>query len=183
MFTIHDLKVLFADSSYEYLLLKLSRWKKKGLLISLKRGVYVFPEITLDEFEISSLLLKPSYISLESALSHYSLIPEVSAEVTAVTSKNTHHYRIGKTRYHFHHVRQELFTGFRSLDDEVFIAVPEKALLDYCYLRHPGSDDMIFERFNREKAVTLDISLLKQMAALYPPYVQHFVIHLLDVIT
>ncbi|MDZ4217256.1 MAG: hypothetical protein U1C97_02980 [Candidatus Gracilibacteria bacterium] len=103
--------------------------------------------------------------------------------MTAVTSKNTHHYRIGKTRYHFHHVRQELFTGFRSLDDEVFIAVPEKALLDYCYLRHPGSDDMIFERFNREKAVTLDISLLKQMAALYPPYVQHFVIHLLDVIT
>ena len=89
IFTLEDIKILFNRYSSSYLRLKINRWKQKGYISTLKRGVFVFSDLKPDEFQISAKLIIPSYISLETALSNYSIIPEVSAKVLAITTKNT----------------------------------------------------------------------------------------------
>ena len=72
---------------------QLNRWKKRGLVVKLKRGVYMFNrderKLNPGDFFIANQLCAPSYISLESALSFYGLIPERVADTTSVTTKKT----------------------------------------------------------------------------------------------
>jgi hypothetical protein len=72
---------------------KISEMVKAGALIPLKRGLYV-PGAGLDikgphPFLISNHLYGPSYISLESALSYWGLIPERTSTFSAITIRRT----------------------------------------------------------------------------------------------
>ena len=62
-----------------------------GYLVQLRRGLYITTSLvksTMPEtFLISNHLLGPSYVSIDSALFHWGLIPERVYEVTAVTNK------------------------------------------------------------------------------------------------
>lgn len=118
---------------------QISLWKKKGNIERLKRGFYVFS----DEREkispqiISFLLYEPSYISLESALSHYGLIPEMVFAVTAVTARTTRKFSNAYGNFIYRHIRPDLFFGYTILENEkgkYLLAEPEKAILDYFYL-------------------------------------------------
>src|SRR3972149_3452832 len=58
---------------------QLSLWRKKDLIVPLKRGLYCFSdgkEKLLPEL-VSALLYEPSYLSMEFALSYYGFIPEM----------------------------------------------------------------------------------------------------------
>jgi predicted transcriptional regulator of viral defense system len=178
LFTVSDLKVLFRESTLEYLRVKLSRWKQKGYIQSLKRGLYMLPEAHPDEFEIASRLITPSYISLETALSHYSIIPDISARVSSITTKNTRKFLVEKTEFSFHHIRQSLFTGFVHLRDDIFVASPEKALLDFLYFRRPDEDHPFFERVNCEATRMLDLKLMNKLSLEFPSYTQKLYNHL-----
>lgn len=173
IFTISDLKVLFHKYSPEYLRLKIARWKKQGNLKAIKKGLYTFPDAQIDEFEIASYLIIPSYISLESALSHYSIIPDVASTVSSVTTKNTRKFQIENIRYDFFHIKETLFIDYIHLRDSVFIATPEKALIDYFYFRNPTKDDQIFERLNPEILKTIRKKHMQKLAKKFPQYVQN----------
>jgi len=168
IFSINDLKILFSGYSIEYLRLKINRWIKHGYLKNLKKGLYVFSDENIDEFEIASRLVCPSYISLESALSHYSIIPDVSSQVTSITTKNTNNFIINKTIYSYSHVKNELFSDFIELRDGIFIASPEKTILDFLYFRNPTEDDQFFERLNQEILKNLNIKQLKKLSEKFP---------------
>lgn len=183
IFTISDLKILLNQYSPEYMRLKLSRWQKKGYLTSPKRGLYILQETKLDEFEIASKLVIPSYISLEAALSHYSIIPDVSAEVSSVTTKNTRIFRIHASLYTFYHIQQPLFLDFVHLRNGVFIATPEKAILDFFYLKKPDKDHLFFERINRETLRKIRWKTLAKIAQKFPPYTQKLCNYFKNVIT
>ena len=75
---------------------KISELVKSGELISLRRGLYVAgPESDLpvpNSFLIANHLRGPSYVSLESALSYWGMIPEMVHEVSSVTLKTTKTY-------------------------------------------------------------------------------------------
>lgn len=172
VFEMSDLKILFDQYSPEYLRLKLARWKAKGYLSTPKRGLYVLEGLALDEFEIAAKLITPSYISLESALSHYSIIPDVSAEVSSITTKNTRRFRIGSSLFQFYHIKQGLFFGFSHMRNGVFIAVPEKAVLDFLYFRKPDDNHMFFERINRENTKRLNMKIMEKMAQKFPSHIQ-----------
>lgn len=137
IFTINDLKILLNQYSPEYMRLKLSRWKGKGYLKSPKRGLYILQEAKLDKFEIASKLITPSYISLGTALSHYSIIPDISAEVSAVTTKNIRLFKIHSSLCKFYHIKQALFSDFVHIRNGIFIATPEKAIFDFFYFKKP----------------------------------------------
>jgi len=125
---------------------QLSRWKKQGLLIELKRGLYALGEgerrTMLTREAASANIYQPSYISIESALSFYKMIPERVAAVTAVTIRKTRTFRNREGTFIYRHLKPSPYFGYAvKKDDEgfpYFIATPEKALLDYLYLNLGG---------------------------------------------
>src|SRR3989344_3140001 len=66
---------------------------KDKLLARLKRGVYCilppYQKYLPNTFEIAQILYGPSYISLESALSHHGLIPEAVYATTSACMKRS----------------------------------------------------------------------------------------------
>lgn len=124
---------------------QLSRWQKKGKLIQLKRGIYLLAEEyrKIDSYEpyIASILKKPSYLSLEKALEFYGLIPEGVPVYTSLTPKRPGKFTSPVGVFDYRHIKSSLFWGYKSITmhkQTGFIALPEKALLDFVYFRGRG---------------------------------------------
>jgi predicted transcriptional regulator of viral defense system len=126
---------------------QLTRWKKMGRILQLRRGVYLlappYRKIEPHPFLIANFLRRGSYVSLQSALEYYGLIPEHVPVVTSVTTARPERLNTPMGTYTFHHVKTSLF--FYYIQAEVsqkqvaFIATPEKALLDLIYLTPQGN--------------------------------------------
>ena len=117
-------------------------WVKKGYLLQLKKGVYVFSDtyrkITPSRRFIANYLVLPSYLSLEYALGYYDLIPEKVTVYSSLTTKKTQTFTNALGRFDYCSVKESLFFGFTkavSVNQEFFIALPEKAILDFFYFR------------------------------------------------
>jgi len=143
-FPVVDTKILSTDLA-ESLSIKvqISRWVRSGKLIQLKRGIYLLAEpyrkLSASEFYIASVLKSPSYVSLEKALEYHGLIPEAVPVFTSVTTKRPTVFETTFGRYDYRHIQPSLFWGYGSLNfngQTVFMATPEKALLDFFYLKH-----------------------------------------------
>lgn len=119
----------------------LYRWRKRGWVISLKKGLYelTYPRpFNIPDMYVANRLYAPSYVSLETALSHYSLIPEVAMAVTSVTVKPTRKFKNSHGLFTYRTVKGECFRGYgieKTGAYEILIAEPEKALVDYLYFK------------------------------------------------
>jgi len=121
---------------------QLDRWCKQGLLLHLRRGLYIFGKderrIEPSRLYLAGQLYQPSYISLEYALSRYGLIPEKVVDVTSVSTKKTARFTNDFGTFIYQTVKPSAFRGFISGKDEAglpyFIAEPEKAVADFAYL-------------------------------------------------
>ena len=128
---------------------QLTRWKKRGWLSELRRGLYTLGmserETPLSNEVAAANIYQPSYISLESALSSYKLIPEKVAATTSITTRKTKVFHNQAGAFVYRHLNPPLYFGFIAKKDEAgypyFIAEPEKALLDYLYLNLGSIDD------------------------------------------
>lgn len=118
---------------------KISELLKKGELISVRRGLYVpGPKIDLplpDPFLIANHLRGPSYVSLESALSYWGIIPERTFEVSSVTVKTSKKYKTPVGRFNYQQLPTPYYSfGIRSIQltpkQTILIASPEKAVCD-----------------------------------------------------
>jgi len=118
---------------------QLARWVKRGRLIRLKQGLYQFIDRPVDEFSLAGFLYQPAYISLETALNNLGIMPDVSANVTSVSPTTTKIIKTVKGVFYYSKIKQELFFGWQAVKDlpggYYKIAFPEKALLDWIYLR------------------------------------------------
>lgn len=131
IFTKQEAQLVAFDTAPDTLKLQLHQWTKAGDLVSLKRGLYAFPDRTVEKVDIARALYSPCYISLEYALSIYGFIPDVPFSVTLITPKSTRTFDTPYGRFEYRKIKQEAFFGF---DPETLIARREKALLDYLYL-------------------------------------------------
>ncbi|MBM3256682.1 MAG: hypothetical protein FJZ04_04430 [Candidatus Moranbacteria bacterium] len=134
---------------------QLTRWKKSGLLVELRRGLYVLGreerQVNLSREVAAANIYQPSYISLETALSHYKMIPEKTNAIISITTRKTKEFNNPEGGFIYRHLKPSLFFGFIPKKDDngfpYFMADPEKALLDYLYLNmgsiHP-SDKQYF---------------------------------------
>jgi predicted transcriptional regulator of viral defense system len=152
IFSANDICALFGVSTVAASAL-LHRYKKKGFIVQLKRGLYVFPDILPPDVYVANKLYSPSYISLEFALSYYGVIPETVYEITSVTTKATRRFEtLGKT-FSYRKIKKTAYTGYeiKKQQDLTFnIADAEKAFVDTNYLRLVNGQEPI-SRFNKEK--------------------------------
>ena len=118
---------------------KISELIKSGDLISLKKGLYIAgtkTDLTGPEpFLIANHLWGPSYVSLESALSYWGLIPERVYEVSSITMKLSKKYKTPTGRFSYRFMPSPYYSfGIKSIElspkQVVRIATPEKALCD-----------------------------------------------------
>ena len=152
IFTLADIRKAFPDFDSK----RLVEWQDKGYLIKLVNKCYAFADIKMTEtkaFRVSNVLYHPSYISLESALSHYHLIPEGVYSHQAISTRKTMTYTTELGTFNYRTVKPDLFFGYTILrEDElpVLLAEPEKALLDYLYLNAniKAKDDIKAIRLN-----------------------------------
>lgn len=144
-------------------------WTQKGYLLPLKRGLYIlskeYRKIEPSVLFVANFLTVPSYVSLEYALGEYNLIPEKVTVVTSVTTKKTNVFENCLGRFEYRSVKKSLFFGFekQSFDNQnAFMAVPEKALLDYFYLNtHCEAKISFFESMRLQNLEKLNPHLLR----------------------
>ena len=109
---------------------------KSGLFTKLRNGFYMIKDAIVPHYFIANKLYQPSYISLETALSYYGLIPETVYGFTSITTKASREYEIAIGNFTYQTIKKEAFTGYQLKDinqEKVLIADPEKALADYLY--------------------------------------------------
>lgn len=131
----------------------LTRWQQKGYIEKIRNGYYHLKnnQIKSDEnlFFIANCIYQPSYVSLESALSHYNFIPEGVFTTTSISTKKTQNFQTPEGNFSYKHVKKNLFFGYQLVEIGKFrykIATPTKALLDFLYLHpHIESEEDFFE--------------------------------------
>jgi predicted transcriptional regulator of viral defense system len=141
--TLFDASMLLVgESSPAEVRRQLSRWVASGRLIQLRRGLYVmappFARASPSVLSIASRLRKPSYVSLQSALSYHGAIPESVQSVTSVTTGRPGRHETALGHFIYRHLSPNLFWGYREVklgeEGSAYVALPEKALLDLFYL-------------------------------------------------
>ena len=150
-------------------------WVRKDYLIPLKRGLYIFSDewrkIQSSVLFMANFLVLPSYVSLEYALSFYEIIPEKVTAITSVTTKKTKIFTNLLGSFEYRSIKEDLFFGFKKeidKEEEFFIALPEKALLDYFYLNpHFQGNFSELESLRLQNLEALNIKLLETYGLKY----------------
>ena len=151
---------------------QLSRWVKAGRLYRLRRGLYAlappFQKVRPHPFLIANRMVRGSYVSLQSALAYYGLIPDVAPTTTGVAPARPGRWETPLGVYRFHHIKIELFFGYRLVEvspgQRAFVATPEKALLDLTYLQPGGDRSEYLRELRLQNLDRLDLSELRRLA-------------------
>ena len=88
-----------------------------------------------EPFLIANHLRGPSYVSLESALSYWNMIPERTYEISSVTIKTSKLYKNPVGRFSYHQLKTPYYSyGIKNIEyspkQTMLVASPEKALCD-----------------------------------------------------
>ena len=151
---------------------KVRNLESAGKLIRLKKGLYVVaPKVSnvpLSTELIANHLYAPSYISMQTALRYYGLIPEAVYTTQSMTLKHSRDFDTPVGRFEFHIISREAFSiGITSLNKQTYaflIATPEKALCDLIAnspkvnLRYLKDVELYIE-----EDIRMDIEVLKKM--------------------
>ena len=139
IFSDADVEILFPNLDKR----RLFEWKKKGYIVKIRNEWYCLPEFLEDPYSswiIANLVHSPSYISLESALNYYGLIPEGVYMTTSVTTKRPLRIEMARHNYSYSFIRTGLFGGYNLIEAarykrKIRIADFEKAIVDFFYFR------------------------------------------------
>ena len=164
VFSCEDLCAFFPSQKKTTVQQYLCRWKKSGLVSSLRKNLYelTFPQpYGLPDMHLANKIYAPSYVSLETALSHYGMVPEVSMAVTSITAKPTRRFKNSHGLFIYRSVQTKAFCGYTIEDHNgfpVLIAEPEKALVDYYYFKtlRGAAFDIGEARLDQKKISRLD---------------------------
>ena len=160
----------------EMLRVQVHNWLKEGDLVQLKRGLYLLNIPGLKQppdFYLANRIVFPSYVSMESALSYYGLIPEAVYTTVSITTKKTNRFNSEVGNFVYHHIKKELFRDYKKLEVDEFsvnIAEPEKSVLDYLYLKYLNVEGL--EEVRLQNLDILDREKFVNMARDYPERVK-----------
>lgn len=135
---------LFPEKSAGAIKLLLKRAIDKGEIVRLKPGLYCLSKTYQREpphpFVIAQAIFRPSYVSLETALRHHGLIPEMIFQVASVIRKRSRRFDTPFGSFTYDRVpSHSLMAGVISTEVEddgwAFVATPLRAIADLVYLR------------------------------------------------
>lgn len=158
----------------------LSALERSGELVRFKRGLYGFRQ-GLEPLAAAARLHGPSYVSFETALAHYGMIPERTPTIMSVVDGRPAVFDTPVGRFEYHSQARPLFARGMSLvflgERPCPIASREKALLD-TLARHQLQGATLDAaqvlayvhdslRIEEESLTTLSIRKLSRLAPLY----------------
>ena len=155
VFSIADIRAAYGGFDRR----RLSEWQKKGYIQKIIKGYYLFSDVDMNENTLSAIankIYKPSYISLETAMSYYRLIPESIYMITSVSTKRTYLFETPMAPFSYRTIKPALFFGYSLLPGGIKMAFMEKAILDFFYI-NPSvrtQDDFSSLRVNREEVLS-----------------------------
>jgi predicted transcriptional regulator of viral defense system len=120
-----------------------SRYVRQGLLVRVKRNMYMLREVwnavgKAEKFLLVNMGQTPSYISLMTALDYYEITTQVQRDFfESVAIKRTKEIRIDGSVFRYSKIAGNLYFGFKK-EKGFFIATPEKAIVDAFYLMSYG---------------------------------------------
>jgi predicted transcriptional regulator of viral defense system len=155
VFSVADIRAAHGDFDRR----RLSEWQKKGYIKKIIKGYYLFSDVDMNEDTLSAIankIYKPSYISFETAMSHYRLIPESIYMMTSASTRRTYVFETPVARFSYRTIKPSLFFGYSILPDGIKMAFMEKAILDYFYINPAvqSDDDFASLRINREEILS-----------------------------
>lgn len=152
---------------------QLSRWTASRKIYQLRRGLYSlalpYQKSAPHPFLIANRLVAGSYVSLQSALAYYGMIPELVPTTTSVTTAHPTTYSTPFGQCDFRHIQVSWFRAYHRIelgnDQWAFIAAPEKALLDLVYLQPGGGEDDYLYSLRLQALDQLNMELLQRLAS------------------
>lgn len=166
-YTISDFEKILLQKR-QSLYVALTRLNKTGVLRRLQNNVYVFALQKIDIEKIANQLYYPSYLSFETALSRYGIVSQIPYTLTMAAPMRSKKMQLGDVSVEFRQIKKELFFGY-NLVNGVFIAEPEKALVDQLYMTAIGRGTLETDELNLKN---ISFSKLKKIAAKFPEKVQ-----------
>ena len=171
VFSIRDIEKCFPGFDYR----RLVEWQKKKYITKIRNGFYTLNPIIDGEpflYNVANKIWKPSYVSLESAMSYYGFIPEGVFTITSITTLNTARYQTPVGNFSYSSIHPKLFFGYKIevINGIKFaIAEPEKVILDFFYRKNVLSiEDIKAMRFNFSMmAELIDIEKLNSYLITY----------------
>jgi hypothetical protein len=151
---------------------QLSRWARAGRIFQLRRGVYAlappFQKVKPHPFALANLMVRGSYVSCQSALAHYGLIPEYVPVVTSVAIARPARWETPLGQFEFRHIKPAMHFGYRQLElgqgQTAFVACPEKAVLDLIHLTAEGDSRAYLAELRLQFLDRLDPAELARLA-------------------
>ncbi|MBW1829025.1 MAG: hypothetical protein JRI74_06360 [Deltaproteobacteria bacterium] len=175
--------IKYALHEYKNPRVKINDLLKKGAIVRVKKGLYVFgPELAREPYSketLANLIYGPSYISLEYALSFYGLIPERVEGVTSVTNKRNKFFDTPIGIFSYRYINPSLYSYGITLYEidnrhSILIGTKEKALIDMLYFSDKMTDvsqieAYLFEdlRFDKGGLAGFNMKRVKKLAKLY----------------
>ena len=164
--------LLAGDVDPNHIRRQLTRWTNAGRLYQLRRGLYAlappFQKVKPHPFTISNRLARGSYVSCQTGLAHYSLIPEYVPTVVAVCSSWPRPWDTPLGSFIFRHVRSKYLLGYRLLElghgQQALVARPEKALMDLIYLTPGGDSEAYLRSLRLQNLESLNLQSLRDFA-------------------
>jgi hypothetical protein len=177
---MQDLSAAFPDCAN--LAMKAKRLEQSGEIVRLKKGLYmVSPAVSRREvspFLLANHIYGPSYVSMQTALRYYGLIPEAVYAVQSMTLGTAKTYTNSQGTFSYTHVPAAYYPIGLNVRSEAsasfMIASPEKALCDLMVytpnlnlrfrteLRDYLEADI---RLDMEALAEMDVALLQRCAA------------------
>lgn len=157
----------------------LSRQVQRGFVERLSADIYVNKLVRVDPRELVAVLRPNTYISLESALSEYGISTQAPTRLTCISDSYTRDINTESIHIAFHTIKKDLFWGFTEKKGRYFtyrIAEPEKALLDWIYIRRQDSLPTATDEFNLDR---LDRKRFLDYVEKYPSSVKQIALYTL----
>lgn len=147
-----------------------SRYAKAGAFLRLRNNFYVTEQrwgrATYEDFlRIANFLQVPSYISFLTALARYEITTQVPRQFFEnACLRRTKNIEAAGTQFVYSKLKKELYFDF-TRKDGVFIATPEKALLDAVYLYSFGKYKLDFSALDINK---INLKRIKKILHPFP---------------
>lgn len=147
-----------------------SRYAKQGILLRVKKNLYVLRDVwdasgREDKFLLANLCQVPSYISLMTALEYYDITTQVQRDfLESVAVRRSKELNVNGTIFRFVKIAAHLYNEFKK-EKNFFIATPEKALLDAFYLMSYGRYSFDLSSLDSAK---LDRNKIESLSRVFP---------------